>query len=245
MDLSSYLSAIRKSWWVVLALVLIGGGIELARSEAATPIYESHVTFYVTPATSGSATLSSDQFAQDRAKSYADLLSSDLLAQRIFAKVGSPSQDAIRREISGSVELNTVLVSAVIKDPSRTRALDLAKAMSTEFPSLVKNLDTVGAKGSPLVSLRLVSGPRVQSSPVSPRKQFNVIIGLAVGLILGLLAAVARYALARSRDERSAAATPRVAESSQPVISSANGGHAASVETPLAATSEAESRNTR
>lgn len=242
MDLASYLSAIRKSWWVVLALVLIGGGVELARSEAATPIYESHVTFYVTPATSGSTTLSSDQFAQDRAKSYADLLSSDLLAQRIFAKVGSPAQDTIRREITGSVELNTVLVSAVITDPSRARALDLAKAISTEFPSMVKNLDTVGAKGSPLVSLRLVSGPRVQSSPVSPRKQFNVSIGLAIGLILGLLVAVALYVLARSRDERSVPTTQRTSESPKPVLQTRNGGYAGSA---TAMTSVAEEPDKR
>ena len=51
MDLRTYLGAIRKSWWIVLLALLLGGLAGYGQSKRSTKIYAGHVTFYVaTPA---------------------------------------------------------------------------------------------------------------------------------------------------------------------------------------------------
>ena len=194
MDFFAYLRAIRKSWWIVVLLVALGGGGMLARSERATPVYAGHVGFYVsTPNLSSQTALGSDQFAQDRATTYAQLLSSDRLAgliRRSEPDLGL-STAALAAKISGAAQLNTIIVTATVKDTSKPRLRTIVDAVASDFPLMVSQLDkTQGAQAE--VSLNVVSGPSVGSAPISPRTKLNVAIGIVIGLVLGLLIAVLR-----------------------------------------------------
>ena len=192
MDLRTYLRAIRKGWWLVLIFVIVGGGIAEFRNARATPIYAAHVTFYVsTPLTSGSANAATgDQFAQRRTNSYVELLGSQRLANAILAKYPSIASDVVMGEISGLAEPNTVLLKATVKDPSPARALVIANAVATTFPAMVNELDNSLQQRT--VQLNVVSGPSVGHTPIAPRKSLNLLFGLGVGLLLGLLVAVLR-----------------------------------------------------
>lgn len=193
MDLRSYLRAIRKYWWIVVLVTVLGAGGGLLRNEQATPLYASKVTFFVsTPSESSTTAFNSDQFAQRRANSYAGVLTSDRLGELIIASSGLPmTPGQVAREIKASVQLNTVLLTATVTDPSPDRALKIATAISSQFGGLVDKLDNAGSKTA-TVALNVVSGPSVSSVPVSPRKKVNLTLGIAIGLILGLAAAVAR-----------------------------------------------------
>jgi succinoglycan biosynthesis transport protein ExoP len=196
MDLRSYLGAIRKNWWIVLLVLLVGGLAGYGQSKRSTPVYAGHITFYVaTPGLSGTSPLGSDQFAQDRANTYAQLLSSERLATMIISAEGLAIRPAeLAGEMSGAAELNTVLVKATIKDPSLQRLRTITDAVAREFPTMVDDLDNSGATSS-AVRLSVVSGPAVGSSPVSPRTTLNVALGAAIGLLLGLLLAALREVL--------------------------------------------------
>ena len=196
MDLRSYLGAIRKSWWIVALAFLLGATVGFVQSERSTQIYAGHVTFYVaTPALSGTSALGSDQFAQDRANTYAQLLSSERLAAMIISAEGLDMRPAdLAHDMSGAAELNTVLVKATIKDSSLSRLRIITTAVGTEFPTMVDQLDNSGTAAS-AVRLSVVSGPAVSSSPVSPRTTLNVALGAALGLLLGLLLAALREVL--------------------------------------------------
>ena len=196
MDLRSYLGAIRKSWWIVALAFLLGATAGFVQSKRSTQIYAGHVTFYVaTPALSGTSALGSDQFAQDRANTYAQLLSSERLAAMIISAEGLNMRPAdLAHEMSGAAELNTVLVKATIKDSSLPRLRIITTAVGKEFPTMVDELDNSGTAAS-AVRLSVVSGPAVSSSPVSPRTSLNVALGAALGLLLGLLLAALREVL--------------------------------------------------
>jgi tyrosine-protein kinase len=193
MDLRTYLRAIRKGWWIVLLLLVLGGAAGYVVSKRSSRIYAGHITFYVaTPSLAGTTALGADQFAQDRANSYAELLSSERLAIMIVHATGvNMSPGELSGKITGSAALNTVLVKATVKDASRPRLRVVTVGVATEFPKMVDQLDNSGS-AKPKIRLSVVSGPTIGSTPVSPRTKLNVALGLAVGLLLGLLLAALR-----------------------------------------------------
>ncbi len=199
MDLQRYAHAIRKSWWIIVLLAFVGGAGGYAYSKLQTPVYAAHLTFYVgSPSLNSADANSTNQFAQDRATSYAGLVSSDALATMVKAHSNVDLDErSIAREISGIAQLNSVLVDVTIHDVSTTRALAIAKAVGKQFPELVRLLDNRGVpKGaSSAVALTVVSGPRVGAAPVSPRTSLNTAVAFAVGLLLGLGIAVLRELL--------------------------------------------------
>jgi capsular exopolysaccharide synthesis family protein len=198
-DLQRYAHAIRRSWWIIVLLALVGGAGGHVYSNLQTPVYAAHLTFYVgSPSLNSVDANSTNQFAQDRATSYAGLVSSDALATMVKAHSNVDLDErSIARELSGIAQLNTVLIDVTVQDVSTTRALAIAKAVGKQFPELVRLLDNRGVTpgASSAVKLSVVSGPRVGAVPVSPRTSLNTALALAVGLLLGLGIAVLRELL--------------------------------------------------
>jgi capsular exopolysaccharide synthesis family protein len=192
MDLRSYVRAIRKRWWLVLIVAVLGGAGGELMNVRATPLYASHVTFYVSsPGAVGTAAAQAEQSAQRRTNSYVELLSSDKLAKTIIADTGlKMSPGLVTREIKGSAEVNTVLLKASVTDPSPARALRIATSIANQFPIMIDRLDNIAATKT--VTLNVVSGPSVGHFPVSPRKKLNITIAVMIGLLAGLVLAVLR-----------------------------------------------------
>lgn len=194
MDLQAYLRALRKGWLLVLIVVLLGGVAGAGYAALQKPVYESKVTFYVSvPPTGNTNPQAASQFAMDRANSYVALLSSEKLASIIVrhANVGlSPKQ--VMSKVSGTTEVNTVIIDATVRDTSRSRSLVIATALADNFGTMVSGLDD---SGTTKVAVQVVSGPTSSAKPVSPRKKLDLILGLAAGVLLGIGAAVARELL--------------------------------------------------
>jgi capsular exopolysaccharide synthesis family protein len=198
-DLHRYAHAIRKSWWIVVLLAVLGGALGYVYSKRQTPVYAAHLTFWVrSPSLNSIDANSSNQFAQDRAVSYALLVGTDAMGKLVKAHTNlNLDERTIAREVSGTAQLNTVLVDVTIQDVSTKRALVIATAVGKWFPVLVSSLDNQGVpKGaSSAVQLTKVSDPHVGAAPVSPRTSLNTELAFGLGLILGLAVAVLREVL--------------------------------------------------
>ncbi|HEY2298328.1 MAG TPA: polysaccharide biosynthesis tyrosine autokinase [Jatrophihabitans sp.] len=197
MNARDYLRAIRKSRWLVIVCVLVGVVGGFLYSKAQTPLYACRLTFYVgSPALNGQDANATNQFAQDRAASYAALLSSDALATMIVDQHGIemvPRQ--LAHEVVASAQLNTILIDVTITDSSPARATKIGNAVGQAFPHLVDKLDNTASAGGSAVSLRVVSGPHTGNAPVSPHTRTNIVLGLALGLLLGVGIAIGRELL--------------------------------------------------
>ncbi len=193
MDLRTYLGALRKSWWLIVAIAALCLAAAFVAFLVTPKTYSSKVTFYVsTPIADGSNPMSSGQFAVTRVNSYVELLSSEKLAREAAAAAGVELSAAdLIDKIEGSAELNTVLVTATITDAQPDRALALAQAVSETFPEMVDELDNQGKSGSAVVVLTTVSGPTAPLV-IAPSARIYLPIGLVGGLALGVVAALLR-----------------------------------------------------
>jgi capsular exopolysaccharide synthesis family protein len=207
-ELQTYLRAIRRYWWIIAISAVVGaalGGVVITLS---TPQYASTVTFLATtPSTESANPLQGDQFGQSRVNTYVKLLDSERLARRITgsSNLGLSSTDVTKR-ITGTADLNTVLFTATATDSSAQRSLNLARAVGTEFPALVDEIETQNGTQKATVHLDVVSGPTLQPAPVSPKKKLDVaegfILGLFVGIAIVLLMAVLDKKVRRADDLR-------------------------------------------
>lgn len=194
MELRQYGRALRKGWWIILLCAALGVGAAALVTLRATPQYASSVTWFVsTPTGNGTSALAADQFATRRITSYVGLLGSDVTAQAVIDKTGvdlDTSQVASR--ISGDADLNTVLLTATVVDSSPERSLLIAQGLATEFGKIVGDVDPIGPDN---VVLRVISGPTLNPQAVSPRRTFNLAVGLGLGVVLGVVIAVTRELL--------------------------------------------------
>jgi capsular exopolysaccharide synthesis family protein len=197
MDLRDYLRAIRKRWWLVVGAVGVAVAVAVTVTLLTPPQYAASVTFFVNAKGAGvTDAFQGGLFAQQRVKSYVDVLTSNRLAQSIVARqpVGI-SADVVQAEITAEVVPDTVLVRATVTDPDRARALQIAQLLAIEFPELVKTLETPPKATAPTIGVAIIAEPRLADSPVSPQPVRNVGLAIALGLIIGAGAAALRESL--------------------------------------------------
>lgn len=196
MDLRTYLTALLKSWWVIALCVVLGLGVGAAAYVITPPTYASTVEFYVsTPVSATTNPQSSGQFAESRVNSYVLLMSSEELAREVVSATGvnlTPLQ--VSRQIQATSQINTVIVRATVEDGSPPRSLQIARGLATTFPRLVDKLDNQG-RSSDIVVINIISGPALQAGPVAPNRNLYGGAGLAAGLVIGLIIAIARELL--------------------------------------------------
>jgi capsular exopolysaccharide synthesis family protein len=194
MDIRALLRALRRSWWVVVLVTLIGTGIGVFITVQTPPSYASTVTFFVkTPTSSTDSALSGDAFGQKRVNTYVQMMSSDRLAAEVAsaAQVDLTPAQVVSR-ISARGDLNTVLLTATVTDSSPERSLALATALSTVFVKYVTDLETPPDADAPTVYLTVTAGPTLNPVSISPQPLLNIGLGALAGLVLGLGLAILR-----------------------------------------------------
>lgn len=196
MTLQDYLRVLRRGWWVVVGLTVLGGLAAALFTVSQTPTYTSTATVYVS--VSGNETPTDLQtgqsFATQRALTYADIAETEAVLEAAAAALGDGT-DA--RDLRGSVDATTregtslIDVTAVGSDPDgvAARADAVAAALTAQAP----RLDAL-APTSP-VRLTVVQPAEVPDEAIAPRPRNNLLIGLAVGLVLGVATVVAADAL--------------------------------------------------
>jgi capsular exopolysaccharide synthesis family protein len=197
MDLRDYLRAVQKRWWLVLGATAAAVGIAVTVTLLTPPKYAATLTFFIsTRGTEVTQAFQGGQFAQQRVKSYVDVLTSNRLAQAVVAD-GTINLDAetVQSEITAQVVPDTVLVEATVTDGDRARALRLAQSLAIQFPLLISKIETPPGSKIPTVGVQIIAEPRLADGPVSPQPLRNAGLGVALGLIIGVGAAALRESL--------------------------------------------------
>jgi len=197
MELRDYLRAVRKRWWLVAGSIVVALGAAMLVTTLTPPKYSASVTFFVGTQTKGvSDAYQGSLFSQQRIKSYADLLTSDRLAQAIVDNdpMGR-TPDQVQESITANAIPDTVLPEATVTDGDRARALRLSQGLAKQFVALVQTLETPPGSDVPTVWVEVIAGPTLAAKPVSPTPVRNAGLALVLGLVLGVGAAVLRETL--------------------------------------------------
>lgn len=196
MTLQDYLRVLRRGWWVIVGLTVLGVLAAILFTVSKTPTYTATATVYVS--VSGNETPTDLQtgqsFATQRALTYADIAETEAVLEAATSALGDGTDV---RDLRGSVDATTregtslIDVTATGSDPDGVAAR--ADAVATALTNQAPLLDAL-APTSP-VRLTLVQAAQTPEEAISPRPRNNLLIGLAVGLVLGVAAVVVADAL--------------------------------------------------
>ncbi len=200
MDLRDYLRILRGRWRLIALCTLLALAAASLATYAATPVYQAQSQLFISTSqtdTGGVGGLQQgSQFAQQRVKSYADIIDSPMVTTQVISELGlalSPQQ--LENKITASAPLDTVLIDIDVEDPSPVVAQAIADAVAVRFTQVAAELETPeGATDSP-VKVSVVRQAELPLTPVSPRPTLNLALGLLVGLAVGVGAAVLRETL--------------------------------------------------
>jgi succinoglycan biosynthesis transport protein ExoP len=184
-DLTDTAGVLRRGWWIVSLVIVMSVGVAIAVTELATKRYETSTRLLVS---GSSAQGSSDgqarlALAERRASLIGRLASTGPVIAA--AEQGSSSLANADPSISASGEGPVATIQVTADTPAAAKAV--ADAYPLVLPGELAKRGELPAASDQLVTvLEPASYP---THPSSPRPLRNILIGLALGVFLGLLAA--------------------------------------------------------
>lgn len=197
MDSKRVARLVAQRWWVVAITVLIGLGVGYGVTQLLTPEYTATTRLFVsaTGGTSSTESFQGDQFSQQRTASYAQLLSSEQVSQRVIDTLGLPiSAEELSGNVTASIVPRTVLLDVSVTNPNPERAAEIANTLADQFIAFSGPLETPMGQKEPRSTVTIISKAEAPTSPSFPKPTTNLLYGglggLAVGLLLATLAAL-------------------------------------------------------
>lgn len=205
MEIREYGRILRAGWWIVAVVTVLGIVGGLIYSFVTTPQYQACARLFVT--TEGGSSVGeayqNNLFSQERVTSYAGLATSTQVAQRAVDQLQVPlSANQLRERITATPIESTVLLDLCGTDSDPDVARALTNAVAGQLTQLVQELETSQRGGSPAAGATIVDQADVPSSPLGAGLVTTAGLGGAIGLILGLILALARGLADRSVRDR-------------------------------------------
>ena len=198
MGLRDYIRVLRRSWLLLVAMVVIGTCAGLAYTYFSPATYQSTAVVFVSTqgATSAQDLSQSSTYGQSVVRDYAGLAVTPLVLDPVIKELNlsdTPAQLATR--ITADSPAKTSLLQITVTDGSRTGAADIANAVTRSLTSVAPQVSPSGASTTTGVKLTTAQPAVAPLLPVSPVPVLDTGIGLLVGLVLGLIIAILRDVL--------------------------------------------------
>ncbi|WP_236006669.1 YveK family protein [Clavibacter zhangzhiyongii] len=206
MELREYVRILRRSWVLILLVLLLGVGAAAGYSLVQTPEYRASAKVFVSTQSAGTVQDLSQgsSFTQQAVKSYADVVSTPLVLEPVIARLGlDATADSLAPRVTATAAVDTVIIEIAVQDEQAESAAAIANAVAGSFTDVVAELTPVDSNGQPQVKITTLKEARIPGAPVSPRVPLNLALGGLVGLALGIAVSVLRSTLdTRIRGER-------------------------------------------
>ncbi len=215
MDFREFVAFLRTYIWLILVLLLAGGGAGTALALTASKAYSatSQVLFTGSNAIAGQTQVGSVQYVLLRMPTYSKLASSRAVVEPTITSLHLPtSSGTLAGQVSTDVATGTTVLSITVVQPSAERAQRVAEVLAESLINLVKTTEVAPAsKGPPqsAVSARVVTPPQLPTVPSSPSLRLYVVGGALLGTLAGF--AIGFIFWIRKRWKREPDGTPTVA----------------------------------
>ncbi|TFD87883.1 polysaccharide biosynthesis tyrosine autokinase [Cryobacterium serini] len=195
MEPIDYLRTITRRWLLIAIVGLLGGAVAWGYATTQPAQYQATNSVFVTSdrgETTGEL-LQSSTFTQNLVQSYAQLATTPTVLAPVISKLGlNISTQALASRVTAEIPINTVFINITVTSRSSTQAVALADAVSDSLATAVENLAPKGPDNLPSITVETVSPAQLPGSPFAPNTQLIVVTGLLLGLVLGVLYALAR-----------------------------------------------------
>ncbi len=195
------ISSMRDRWYVVVIPTLVLGVLSLIVGLAQSPIYAATATVYVTSGNDSDvqAAYQGSLASQQRIASYAQLASSEAVVGQALNEAGSTLDvEDVVGLVHTSWDPDTVLLKITVSNRDPSQASVLANHVASALSEYVAGLETPSVGGQPMAKVTVVAPATVPESPVSPKVTRNVVLGLGLGFMVGLFAAMLSVRLSNS-----------------------------------------------
>ncbi|MDR2569104.1 MAG: hypothetical protein LBD23_02245 [Oscillospiraceae bacterium] len=195
LDLRAIWYLVRKNLALIIILTILCGTSAFFISEfLLNPQYEASVTLAVNTRDEAATVIANDQLtaARQLVNTYAVILTNDTLLDDIIRQLSlSDTISSLQRRISAEAVNNTQVMRITMRD----RNPNTAKAVLDIIISRAEHLLITTVKAG---SVEIVSPPRINNEPVSPRVNLNTVIGAAVGMFIAVAFIFIRKALSNT-----------------------------------------------
>jgi polysaccharide biosynthesis transport protein len=198
-NLHEYLEILRRRWIsvaiVALATLACAAGVTLAmttRYTATTRLY-----FAVEGSDSSLTDLAQGtSFAEKQMTSYAEVATSPLVLDPVIDRLQLQTTSTdLARTITAVIPTDTVILQISAVDPDPKRAAAIANAIGAKVDDVAGELSPERADGSKAVQATTLAPALVPTSPSSPKVLRNLVLGVLLGLLFGVGAALLRNML--------------------------------------------------
>ena len=202
MSVQEHLRVLRQRWLTVVLAIIVATGLGVAYLALRPAAYTASLQMYVSsPAAGGSdsASLSGAQLAQDRVKSYQELVTSPRVLSGAIASARLPLTVAqLRDRVSATTTDESVVMVINVEDGSAADAAATANAVGDALTATVDNLERPSIPGlgavAPVMTVRAVEPAPVPDAQSSASAKRVVGIAFLLGLAAGVGLALARHA---------------------------------------------------
>ncbi|MFT4228692.1 MAG: polysaccharide biosynthesis tyrosine autokinase [Microbacterium sp.] len=205
MDLKDYVGALKRRWYFLVALTLLGGALAYGYGALQPEQYRAEANAFVSSqrGETVSELVQGSQYTANLMQSYARLALTPSVLNPVIDEMGLDlTLVDLQAKLTSEVELNTVILSISAIDTDPQRAADIANNVVDSLAEAVRQLAPQDADGNPSVALTTVTTATPPTVPFAPNKSLLAATGALVGLIIAILYAVLKSAFdTRIRDE--------------------------------------------
>jgi Mrp family chromosome partitioning ATPase/capsular polysaccharide biosynthesis protein len=208
-DARRYFEALRRSRWLMIAIVALLGGVVLAISLALPKSYQATASVVVQPDTGTLSTLDSEALQRQLATTVTLTTTNAVLAQAAKALPGE-TRESISGDISAAVDQNANIIVITANYKTAVGAAKLATAVANAFLAQQTAIErgaimsSQAALNNQIVSLR--AAPDTQGSVAS---QIAALQARADELTVALASAGSDYQLSQEPQPPTSAASPK------------------------------------
>ncbi|KRO29430.1 YveK family protein [Lactiplantibacillus fabifermentans] len=185
----------KKNWKLILLTGILGLLVSSVLTFIIiTPKYEATVQILVSRKNASQANYYNDQQADiQMINTYKDIITNDVILRSVRQNMIALyninlSMSDLKSDIAVETQANSQVFSINVTDTNSNRGSKLANQVAKVFKEKVKNIVDIN-------NVTIVSESQPSSVPVTPKKGENLILGTAVGILLGIIIVYVRDAL--------------------------------------------------
>jgi capsular exopolysaccharide synthesis family protein len=195
MELTDLLAALRKRWYVLVALALVGAGLGYYQFSQAVPQYRSTSRVFVslTRGDTVAELVQGSTYTQNRVASFAELATQPVVLDPVIQQLGlNVTAKTLSRNVQADAPTNVVIIDISASDPQPQRAALIANAVAAQLSTTVAKVTPTTSTGGSAVQMTVIAPAEPALSPFSPSRKIAIggpaLIGLVLGFLIALLA---------------------------------------------------------